>query len=321
MNPDTDQRLGRLRQNFPVRKSTDLHVWLSQRRTRSLQSLMDCAAAAANVALNPLEINALDENPLLAKAIHDTLPNWAPGTALDGAELMGAVSTAKGRYFEYLVAERLNSGESVGGITLPPRYAAELAPAMNNPAWDLEIVDSDGVTADYLQLKATDSMAYVYGAMERYPDITFLVTSEVSDVGGVSNTGISDEAIQNLTQDALDPACSSIDESWALLGGFSTLGLIAARAGFKLHLGQTNPQQAREYVVSAGGQSLAAQSAGFMASWLVGGWAGLPAAIGAYWWLGQQKKWSLLGEQVERATQRLRLLRLHQQEQRLALEG
>ena len=101
---------------------------------------LDLAAAAISLGIQPDVGETL--SPLALKALHDTNPNFDPdmvGSYSDN-EWMGIVNTAKGKYFEYLVADRLNHGETVGDLTLPDGYRAHLADSMNQPGWDMQIV-------------------------------------------------------------------------------------------------------------------------------------------------------------------------------------
>lgn len=316
---DPVHRLNKLALNLPPAGKGLLDRWLKQRTERSLASAIDLAAAAANVSLNIDSEGVKQTDPTLELAIFETLPTWEPGTAIDGAELLGAINTAKGRYFERLVVERLNDGEMVGGVILPAGYTAQLAPTMNNPGWDVQIVDQTGVTSEFLQLKATDNLGYLHGAIEQYPEMTFVATSEVASTHGVVDSGVTNEWLEEHTRSAFENP-DSIDEVGGLIGGFGTLALIAARAGWCLKIGDMTPEEARSYVVQAGSQSLAVQSAAFAAAWLVGGWVAIPAVVASHWWMSKQTASERLASRVRSASDRLSHLRLFQQEQRLAIQ-
>src|SRR5690606_9188109 len=91
------------------------------RRTR----LMDLAAVAASLAY--VDREALDE--LAVQAIRDTNPSFDPDAlhAYSEAQWLGMVNAAKGKYFEYLVVDRLNTGETVGDLQLLPGQQAVVA--------------------------------------------------------------------------------------------------------------------------------------------------------------------------------------------------
>lgn len=315
----TIQSLKRLECSLPRVEKGLLKEWLENQASKALASVMDITAAAANVTTNTT-LGGIDEiDPLLELAISETLPNWDSSTAADGAEWIGAINTAKGRYFEHLVVDRLNEGSMVGGVVLPKGYTAELAPTMNNPGWDVRILDEGGFEAEFLQLKATDSMAYLHGALEQYPEMTFVATSEVSGAADVFDSGVTNEWLENQTVGAIDGA-DAMDEVGGLIGGFGALALIAARTGWGVKMGDMKPEEARTYIVDAGSRSLTAQASGFAAAWIVGGWVAVPAVVASYWWIGTQQKDQRVMQRFAEATDRLRKLRVFQQERILAKE-
>ena len=89
-------------------------------------------------------------------------------------QVEGYVNGIKGKLFEIRYADYLNDS----GM-LPDGYTAILASSANNPGWDIAIGDRYGNIHDVLQLKATDQLDYVRSALERYPDIDVVTTSEV----------------------------------------------------------------------------------------------------------------------------------------------
>jgi hypothetical protein len=148
------------------------------------ESLLDIAVAVTSVQI-AVGDGPQDVDPLLLRAIRDTNPSLSEAHlfALQGEALQGAVNTAKGKYFEYLVVDKLNNGVQVGPLLLEEGQTAVLADSMTQPGWDLRIVDQHGAIVEYLQLKATDSVAYVQSALERSPDMQILATDEVVDSG------------------------------------------------------------------------------------------------------------------------------------------
>ena len=152
-------------------------------RRRHEREALELAAIAADVAIDDLTTLSLepDENPLLREAFEEQYRNQnVDELAGRGAEeLEGLTNGLKGKYFEILVRERLNSGDSVGGIVLGEGEEALLAEAANQPGWDIQIVDRFGEQVDILQTKATDSMSYVKTHLDRYPDIKVVVPEEL----------------------------------------------------------------------------------------------------------------------------------------------
>ena len=92
---------------------------------------------------------------------------------LEGMALIGFVSGVKGKLFELQYVDYLNQG------ALPDGYQAFISDNPINPGWDIGILGPDGELKDLIQLKATESVGYVRQALERYPHIDVVTTSEV----------------------------------------------------------------------------------------------------------------------------------------------
>src|ERR1035441_514115 len=91
----------------------------------------------------------------------------------DPEKLMGLINGVKGKLFEIDYAAWLNDGHLPAGVT------AELAHHANNPAWDITIHDAHGHTSELLQLKATETVAYVKEAVAAHPNIDVVVPHEL----------------------------------------------------------------------------------------------------------------------------------------------
>jgi hypothetical protein len=188
---------------------------------------------------------------------------------LKGDELLGLVSGIKGKLFEQQYADYLNSG------SLPDGYTAVLAESANQPGWDLRIEGPNSETVEILQAKATDSVGYVVGALEKNPSIDVVTTEEVyshlvmSGVSeGIINSGISNTSLEAFLDSAVE--ASNIDMDFS--PPWFTLALIAFTTYSDESL--TLYQKAR----SAGDRSGKAYL-----SFLVGGALG---AVTNTWWLG-----------------------------------
>jgi hypothetical protein len=92
---------------------------------------------------------------------------------MDDASLVGLVSGVKGKLFEHRYVDYLNGG------VLPDGYSAQLATSVIEPGWDIAIYGPNQEVSQLLQAKATDSIYYVKGALERYPSIDVVTTDEV----------------------------------------------------------------------------------------------------------------------------------------------
>lgn len=204
------------------------------------ESLFDLTLTAASAEVVAGQ-NIADLDPHLIDAIHITNPSLADEHffELTGGELQGAVNTAKGKYFEYLVADRLNAGKQVGPILLPEGYHAVLADSLNQPGWDMQIIGPDGAAADYLQLKATDSAGYIQEALHRYPDIEILATHEVAHSGLVLDSGITESDLHDHVSSAIDVMDDSVTERFLdYFSPLSPLVAIATWEGYKVSVGQ-----------------------------------------------------------------------------------
>ncbi len=122
------------------------------------------------------------------------------------------INAIKGKLFEIKYVDYLNDGH------LPPGHTAQLAESATNPGWDIQIVDAFGNVAQDLQLKATESAAYVQDALARYPHIDVVTTEEVYNqlaLNGMAehviNSGISNDELTSVVTQSLDGADFEMD--------------------------------------------------------------------------------------------------------------
>jgi len=245
------------------------------------ESLFDLTltAASAEILLDQ-DITNLD--PRLVEAIRITNPSLSDSRFFDLSheQLQGAVNTAKGKYFEYLVADRLNAGEQVGPVLLPDGYRAELAESVNQPGWDMRIVGPDGAAADYLQLKATDSAGYIQEALHRYPDIEILATHDVAHTGLVLDSGISENDLRDRVSSAIDVMDDSVIVQF--LDYFSPLLPLVAIAtweGYKVSVGQQSLDHFKLAIARRSQRIVVANLAGAAVYAVGGGLLAIPAAF------------------------------------------
>lgn len=245
------------------------------------ESLFDLTFAAAS-AETLLDHSISDLDPRLLDAIRVTNPSLADDRffALSDDELQGVVNTAKGKYFEYLVADRLNAGEQVGPVILPDGYRAVLADSLNQPGWDMQIVGPDGTTADYLQLKATSSAGYIKEALHRYPDIEILATHEAAHSGIVLDSGITEDELREQVSSTIEVMDDSVTDQF--LDYFSPLFplvAIAAWEGYKVSVGQQSLGQFKLAIARRGQRIVAANLAGAAVYAIGGGMLAIPAVF------------------------------------------
>lgn len=245
---------------------------------------LDLAAVALSLGIQPDSSDALD--PLALKALHDTNPNFDPGSvgSYSEQEWMGIVNSAKGKYFEYLVVDELNSGGTVGDLMLPDGYSARLATSMTQPGWDVQILDEHGANAELLQLKATESAGYIHDTLVRYPDISILTTAEVANGLGPNDMVIDSrmseadlERVINSTAVGLDHGY--LDEFWENFHPLMPLLTIVVTQGYRVVMDKQAVSSAVEVAKARVARGLVASGVGALAKTLSGSW--IVSALGA----------------------------------------
>ncbi|WP_407278221.1 hypothetical protein U5817_17300 [Aromatoleum evansii] len=264
--------------------------------------------------------DASDVDPLLLRAVADTNPSLSAFRwfELDNDAVQGAVNAAKGKYFEYLVVERLNNGEQVGPLMLESGQRAELAESFNQPGWDVRIVDDHGQVLDYLQMKATDSIGYVKNALERYPDIQILGTTEVAEGDFVIDSGMSNSELRDVVGHAVHSLDDSVTEMF--LDYFSPLlplAVIAGVEGYRMTVGNQSISDFKLTLARRGQRVVATQLAGAAVFAIGGGLLSLPAAVVGGLWYDRVFNQASIGRAFSTSCERLLSLRLYQQERLL----
>lgn len=287
------------------------------------ESLFDIALTASTAELL-LSTGVNSADPRLLEAIAATNPSLTQDRlfGLDEDALQGAVNTAKGKYFEYLVVDRLNAGEQVGPVVLPAGFRAELAESMTQPGWDLRIVDADGLTAEYLQLKATDSVGYIQEALNRYPDIEILATHEVGDSGLVLDSGMSEADIREQVAEAIEGLDDAVVEQF--LDYFSPLlplVAIASWEGYKVSLGQQSVDAFKLSIARRGQRIVASNLVGAAVYALGGGFLAVPAAFAGGLIFDRTINQTAIMTSYQQHSERLLALRLAQQNRELTSEA
>ena len=148
--------------------------------------------------------------------------------SMDSDAKAGFISELKGKLFEIQYVDYLNDGN------LPSGFSAKLADTANQPGYDIEILNNDGIIDQTLQLKATNDISYIQEALDRYPDIPIVSTEEVFAEAGMRSlidSGISNEELTQTVSTLVDPSVADID----ILPGELTILLLGATVCF------TNP--------------------------------------------------------------------------------
>ena len=206
--------LKELARSYPNQDRDELSKLAARYSRRQERQVLELAAIASDVSIDDITTLNLEpeSNPLLKEAIKlqyenqngimESIKNATP------EQLKGYENAIKGKYFEVLVREKLNAGESVGGIHLEPGQEAILAKDLNQPGWDLRIIEKEtGEVVQDLQLKATDSISYVKTALEKYPGIPVVVPNELDAEASIRDnvlaSSISNEGLEDTTNQQL----------------------------------------------------------------------------------------------------------------------
>jgi hypothetical protein len=287
----------------------------------SKTALLDIACDAANISVNTIRANNPEYDPLARQAIIDTNPGFDFSNPPSGEQMQGALNAAKGKYFEYLVVERLNEGGRVGDIVLPPGYKAFIADSMNQPGWDIRIADPSGQTAEYLQLKATDSLSYVKDAIERYPDIRIMATNEVADSATgndiVLDSDLSDNWLSENVQQAMLEDDSIVDLFVESFSPIISLAIVAGTEGMQVLVSRKSINDALASVMTRSGKSLTSQAVAAAVYACGGGFLSVPAGMFTRMVIERLHDLNVASEVIIRSRLEMLQLRLFQQEQLL----
>jgi len=165
------------------------------------------AAVFANLRSQHLAVDTVEEQ-LVVEALRRTNNDLCDASLadladylrqLDDSQLRGLANNVKGIYHELLYIDQFNSTHS--------RLTAAVYPDTNHPGSDVFIRETDtGEVFQELQLKASDSHAYLMEHALRYPDIDLLATTEVAaqydgvDTSGLSNAQLDSDVASQLDQ-------------------------------------------------------------------------------------------------------------------------
>ena len=203
------EELEKLAATYPPQPREALLEFALERRKRQENEVLALAALAAELSMDSIINLGLepDADPLLMRAIQLSGSNIEQG-AFDGlteGQIQGHLSNIKGKYFEVLVEDRLNAGETVGELKLLPGQVASLADSQNQAGWDLQIADENKDIAERIQLKATASMGYIKDALEKYPDFRIAVPTEIDGMTDeILQTDITNESLKKLTESQVE---------------------------------------------------------------------------------------------------------------------
>ena len=171
-------------------------------RRRNEREILELAAIAADIAADDIISLGLepDTNRQLLEAYRRYTNKDFDSLVGQSAEYLEKFRDGlKGIYFEVLVRDRLNAGETLGELKLDNGQYARLGPP-SKEGWDLEIIDRQGDLVENLQLKATTAMKPVRDALKEYEDFRVVVPEELdSTADDIIGTSIPHEDIEQPT--------------------------------------------------------------------------------------------------------------------------
>lgn len=200
----------------------------------------------------------------------------------DPDKLAGLISGIKGKLFEIDYVNWLNHGHLPAGLT------ANLADSANNPGWDIAIHDGHGNVAEFLQLKATESLSYVRDAIAAHPEIDVVVPHELYN-RLVDHPELVDHVLdghQNLADlthhvsDASDQAYG-LGDHFPIVAPIVAVGLAATQNWANYRTGKISPIEMLQNVGERGLLAVMASGTGWAISALVhSSVVGIPVAMG-----------------------------------------
>lgn len=249
---------------------------------RKKETIADIAVVAVGLSV---DIVRNSDNELALVALKMTNPNFNASQLelYSDMQLQGIINSSKGKYFELLVVDKLNNGETVGNIKLPEGFNASMAESLTQPGWDLKITDSAGNTVDYFQLKATENINYISQTLARYPDIKIITTEEVVGMDEVViGTDISNNYLTSELNQVLKSESDSVIDDF--LEGFNPLlplCFIVTTQGYKVVAKKTTYEKALTIGKTRTEKSLIISSIAALSYALGAGWYSLPITLGA----------------------------------------
>jgi len=211
-------------------------------------------AASINGVITEHGIDYDKITPQMEEAFHLSFPNYELSylEELTSEQISGFITNWKGKYFEVLVRDELNNGNTIGDITLAEGQYAELAEAVNQPGWDLQIFDENGIPLDQLQLKTTNSISYINETLERYPNFDIIGNTEIASNAEIINSNISNEVITNEISEVFEHADTVIPEVIYDILPFSGMIIITTLEGKKFLTGKATLNEFAKNTITKG---------------------------------------------------------------------
>jgi hypothetical protein len=279
MTPEHRERweLEARKQQGPFKKPVDL-----LRRAAWPEDFVDCGVIGGVSVADILggKIHEWQVPSIVTDAFHAQYPQHGASfveavrdLSGDPERLMGLLNGVKGKLFELDYVDLLNHGQ------LPEGFTAELAHHANNPGWDIAIHDAHGHVAELLQMKATDSISYVRGAIAAHPDIDVVVPHELYEKLADNHDALAHildghDALQHINGQVADAVgnaeAAGASENFPVVGPVLVIGLATWLNYRSYRKGRITPAEALRNVGERGVLALLAAGAGWAANLLAG---------------------------------------------------
>ena len=316
------ERLKTLAETYSAAERDALRELAGAYNRRYEGEVLDLAAVAAGVSVDDIINLGLepDADPQILQAFSLQYPNMSLESIVGATDnqLQGWANGVKGKYFEVLVAEELNTGESIGDIQLATGEVARIGEAANQPGWDIEIIDRDGDIVEQVQLKATDNFSYVKTALDKYPDIRIIAPQELEDCAdgmeellttNIANANLESEVgeqLSELSEEAItDVLHQSAEAGFDAIPGISSTIIVVTETGQVLtgrstveeSLRRGGARLGRSSVYSVIGAGLTAVDAGIIS---------VPTVMALKVAEGRVRHRAAMGDHLEEKTQEIR---------------
>ena len=267
-----------------------MYTQYAQRRE---STLLD--AAAATLALDSIffadevELDAI--TPQMREAFNRAYPSNGLVTFLESLrdlergsdQALGHFSKWKGVYHEVLIRDRLNSGQQVGNVILGEGQWAALPENLNQPRFDLRILNPDGTEDIVLQAKATFENQLLREALSKYPETQILATDEVAERfvdERIFSSGFSNERLHEQVTAPMEEIWDGpVEELLENVLPFLPFVLITTIEGSKVIIGRQPFERALTKATSRGVKTGAALGIGALLAFANAGMLSLPATV------------------------------------------
>ena len=290
------EELTNLAEYYPAAAREDLMALSTGYQRRHEVEILELAALAVDLSV-PHFLNLFSEpepDLQVMEAFRLQYPNVEMDSLAgrDDESIEGFVNGVKGKYFEVLVRDRLNAGETVGELQLETGQVARLALKSNEPGWDLEVVDRNGEMLEQLQLKAVKDMGEISKALRAHdfrvvaPDHIDSTSEEIigTDVPLEQITEDTNEQLYEFSEgaikNAVEVAAETVEPAWDIIPLGSAL-VIGVTEGRRYLMGRATLQESMRSVGRRSARAITYHTVGAALSATGLGIVSIPLVMGA----------------------------------------